>query len=189
MNAKQPAYVRVTRGEPQVRRWKEQRWILDNVIQANGPDWDQPRTKYLQFPCGMEASADFEAIRGRVKKYEDLSPAFAATARRREAKAKAAEEQGSPVTARDSYFMAAVHWGAAQWPFHDNVDENNNPHTNNEYRRYQTWYQGATHSRLRVQWTQDDYADIRSSDDEDTVYDQSTRAGRHVETGQSWIGW
>src|SRR5687768_4960097 len=124
MNAKQPAYVRVTRGEPQVRRWKEQRWILDNVIQANGPDWDQPRTKYLQFPCGMEASADFEAIRGRVKKYEDLSPAFAATARRREAKAKAAEEQGSPVTARDSYFMAAVHWGAAQWPFHDNVDEN-----------------------------------------------------------------
>ncbi|XP_012702784.1 serine/threonine-protein phosphatase 7 long form homolog isoform X1 [Setaria italica] len=67
--------------------------------------------------------------------------------------------------------------------FHDNVDDNNELHTSSEYRQYQTWYQGATRHRLRAAWTEDDYADIHSSDDEDTVYDQSTRAGRQVEAG------
>ena len=108
MSEEKGAYSRVRRGEPQVRRWTEQRWLLDNVIDANGPDWDQPRTKYLQFPCGMEASADFALIQQRVRKYADISPAFAAVARRREARARAAEEQGWTVTARDSYFMAAA---------------------------------------------------------------------------------
>ena len=65
---------------------------------------------------------------------------------------------------------------------HDNVDENE-PHTNHEFRWYQAWYQRATHCRLRVQWTEDDYADIESSDDEDMTYDQSTCAGRQVEAG------
>src|SRR3954454_8759238 len=69
----------------------------------------------------MEAAADFAGIRQRVKKYADCSPAFEATARRREAKARAAEENKDLVTARDNYFMAAIHWGAAQWP----IDENN----------------------------------------------------------------
>uniref|UniRef100_K3XS37 SWIM-type domain-containing protein n=1 Tax=Setaria italica TaxID=4555 RepID=K3XS37_SETIT len=67
--------------------------------------------------------------------------------------------------------------------FDENVDENDEPHTNSEYRQYQTWYQGATRHRLRAAWTEDDYADIHSSDDEDTVYDQSTRARRQVEAG------
>ena len=63
------------------------------------------------------------------------------------------------------------------------MDENNEPHMNREFRRYQAWYQRATHYRLRVQWTEADYADIESSDDEDTAYDQSTRVGRQVEAG------
>ena len=58
-----------------------------------------------------------------------------------------------------------------------NMDENDEPHTNREYRRYQAWYQGAT------QWPEDDYADIESSDDEDMTYDQTTRVGRQVEAG------
>jgi len=66
---------------------------------------------------------------------------------------------------------------------HDNMDENNEPHTNREFRRYQAWYQRATHYRLRLQWIEDDYAYIESSDDEDMAYDQSTRAGRQVEAG------
>ena len=61
--------------------------------------------------------------------------------------------------------------------------ENNKPHMNREYRRYQAWYQHATRCRLRLQWIEDDYADIESSDDEDMAYDQSTRAGRLVEVG------
>ena len=28
---------------PAMKRFDEQRWILDNIIRANGIDWDQPR--------------------------------------------------------------------------------------------------------------------------------------------------
>ena len=63
------------------------------------------------------------------------------------------------------------------------MDENDEPHTNREYRRYQAWYQRATRCRLRLQWIEDDYADIESSDDEDTTYDQTTHVGRQVEAG------
>ena len=111
-------------GEPDVRRWTEQRWALDNVLRSVGIDWDQPRSFYLNAACGIEASSDFAAIRERVKKYADIEPAFANTARRREAKARAAEDGGSPVTARDNYFMAAIHWGSAQWSRHENDDTN-----------------------------------------------------------------
>jgi dienelactone hydrolase len=115
-----PQPVLDQRGEPQVRRFNEQRWLLDNVIRANGVDWDQPRSLYLNAPCGVEANADFAGIRERVKKMADIGPAFAAVARRREAKAKAARDAGHPVTARDNYFMAAIHWAAAQWPYDQN---------------------------------------------------------------------
>ncbi|MEW6449225.1 MAG: alpha/beta hydrolase [Pseudomonadota bacterium] len=106
--------------QPHVKRWEDQRWALDNVIRAVTIDWDQPRSFYLNAACGMEASADFAAIRERVKKYADIEPAFANTARRREGKAKAAEAEGSLVTARDNYFMAAIHWGSAQWSRYEN---------------------------------------------------------------------
>jgi hypothetical protein len=61
--------------------------------------------------------------------------------------------------------------------------ENDKPHTNGEYRRYQAWYQGVTRCRLRLQWTEDDYADIESFDDENIAYDQTTLVGRQVEAG------
>src|SRR5213082_2068372 len=108
---RQPQPVLDKRGEPHVRRFEEQRWLIDNIIRANGIDWDQPRSIYLLAPCGVEANADFAAIRSRVQKFADCAPAFEATARRREAKARAAEEAKAVVTARDNYFMAAIHWG------------------------------------------------------------------------------
>lgn len=43
--------------------------------------------------------------------------AFESTARRRDAKARAAEAEGSLVTARDNPFMAAIHYGVAEWPY------------------------------------------------------------------------
>jgi hypothetical protein len=67
--------------------------------------------------------------------------------------------------------------------FDENVDDNNKPHTNKEYRRYQAWYHQATRSRLKLQWTHDDYANIESSKDEDTTYDHSTHVGRQVGVG------
>jgi len=106
------------------RRWTEQRWLLDNVIRAVGVDWDQPRTVSYNAPCGPEANADFAAIRERVKKYADISPVFESTAHRRETKARAAEDNDEPVTARQNYFMAAVHYAAAQWPHDENNEKN-----------------------------------------------------------------
>ena len=32
--------------EQHVRRWKDQRWVIDSVIQAIGMEWDQPRLNY-----------------------------------------------------------------------------------------------------------------------------------------------
>jgi dienelactone hydrolase len=119
-----PQPVLDKRGEPQMKRWSEQRWLIDNIIRANGIDWDQPRSLYISAPCGVEANADFAGIRERVKKMADIGPAFEAVARRREAKAKAAEDAGLTVTARDNYFMAALHWGAAQWPYDQNDETN-----------------------------------------------------------------
>ena len=106
-------------GEANPRRFTEQKWALDNVIRANGIDWDQPRSVYLSAPCGPEANADFAAIRARVQKMADIGPAFESTAKRREAQARAAAEDGASVTARDNWFMAAVHYGAAEWPYDD----------------------------------------------------------------------
>lgn len=111
-------------GRTATRRWTDQRWLLDNVIRANGIDWDQPRSVYFNAPCGFEANPDFAAIRQNVRKFADIGPAFEAAAQRREAKARAAEAAEELVTARDNYFMAAVQWGAAQWPY-DEVDEAN----------------------------------------------------------------
>ena len=101
------------------KRFSQQRWALDNIIRANGIDWDQPRSIYLSAPCGVEANADFAAIRARVQKMADIGPAFESTAKRREARARAAEADGNPVTARDNWYMAAIHYGAAEWPYDD----------------------------------------------------------------------
>jgi hypothetical protein len=105
----QPKPVLEHRGAPRVHRFEAQRWLIDNIIRANGIDWDQPRSLYLSAPCGIEANADFASIRERVKKMADIGPAFEAVARRREAKAQAAEAEKALETARENYFMAAIH--------------------------------------------------------------------------------
>ena len=106
------------------RRWVEQRWLVDTAIRSVGIDWDQPRSITYNAPCGAEANADFAAIRARVQKFTDISPAFESTARRREAKARAAEDAGELVTARNNYFMAAIHYAASQWPYDENNEKN-----------------------------------------------------------------
>ena len=110
--------------EIMTRRWTEQRWLLDNIIRSVGADWDQPRTITYNAPCGVEANADFAAIRARVQKFADLTPAFETAARRREARARAAEDADELVTARNNYFIAAVQYAASQWPFDDCGEKN-----------------------------------------------------------------
>ena len=138
------------RGAPHVHRFDAQRWLIDNVIRANGIDWDQPRSLYIHGPCGMEANADFAGIRERVKKMADIGPAFAAVARRREAKANAAAQVDRKITARDNFFMAAVHWGAAQWPYDEN-DETNVAY-NNKKRECYAKYAALSDHHVEAVW-------------------------------------
>jgi hypothetical protein len=56
-------------------------------------------------------------------------------------------------------------------------------HNNANIRAYLTWYHTATRYRLCLRWTQDDYADIASSHDENTTYNVRGREGRAVELG------
>ena len=106
---------RKPKGEPVVKRFDEQRWVLDNVIQANGIDWDQGRTGATIRGCGPSSVPDMEELRKRVKRLVDIGPAFEALAKKREAAAREAEQAGDKVAARDNYFIAANYWASAMW--------------------------------------------------------------------------
>jgi hypothetical protein len=58
---------------------------------------------------------------------------------------------------------------------HDNLYENEQPHTNFNFCAYLSWYLGVTRTRLKTQWTQADYTYLESSEDEDTSYDLAVR--------------
>ena len=60
-----------------------------------------------------------EWLQSRQQKMADIGPAFKSTAKRRESKASAAEAEGNLITARDNWYMAAIHYGAAEWPYDD----------------------------------------------------------------------
>jgi dienelactone hydrolase len=106
-----------------MRRWQEQRWILDAVIRTVGIEWDQARIAYTLGPCGPAATADFMGVRQRVQKFSDIAREFERAAHRRRAHAERMEQAGRPVAARESYFIAALLYGSAQWPlFIDSPD-------------------------------------------------------------------
>ncbi|CAO1948984.1 unnamed protein product [Urochloa humidicola] len=62
-----------------------------------------------------------------------------------------------------------------------NVKNGDGPHSNANFRAYLDWFQSATRCKFRQKWTTDDYADIASSDDDDTRYDKMCREGTQVE--------
>ncbi len=99
-----------------MKRWAEQRWILDAVISTVGVEWDQGRLGYMSAPGGPEAGPEFRAVGARIKRVADFVREFSAAARRREAKAQKFEEAGRLVAARESYMIAALHWATARWP-------------------------------------------------------------------------
>jgi len=63
----------------------------------------------------------------------------------------------------------------------ENIILSEEPHTDYSYHTNLAWYLGAMRTKLKGQWTQVDYGDIQSSDDEDTSHDLATRAGTLVE--------
>ena len=110
--------------EGRMKRWQEQRWLLDVVVQTVGIEWDQRRIGYTLGPCGPEAAPDFNGVRARVKRFNDASREFRRAAVRRESKAIQHEREGHSVAARESYFIAALLYGSAQWPIFAHTPEN-----------------------------------------------------------------
>lgn len=106
--------------EHRMKRWQEQRWILDAIVQSVGVEWDQPRLGYTMYPAGLDAAGDFRTVGIRVKKFADIDREFANAARRREARAQAFEQEGRLVSARENYFIAAMLYSAARWPIFEN---------------------------------------------------------------------
>ena len=113
---------RAPKGEPIVKRFDEQRWVLDNVIQANGIDWDQSHTAVAIRSGGTAAVPDMAELRRRVRRLVDIGPAFEALAKKRETAAVAAERNGDKILARDNYYLACNYWASAMWTI-DEVDD------------------------------------------------------------------
>jgi dienelactone hydrolase len=106
-----------------MKRWQEQRWILDSIIKTVGVEWDQNRIGYTLGPCGPEATFDFMGVRTRVQKFSDISREFGRAAARRESLARRFEEEGRTVAARESFFIASLLYGSAQWSIFENSSE------------------------------------------------------------------
>jgi dienelactone hydrolase len=100
----------------ETRRWRESRWLVDAAVERGGLDWDQPRTAAYTAPCPPEAAGDFAAAAARIRKFADIHRELAAAADRREAKARAFDDAGRLVAARESWFIAAMLWSCARWP-------------------------------------------------------------------------
>ncbi len=109
--------------ERKMKRWQEQRWLLDQVIQTRGIDWDQGRTNKILRNCGPSVAGELREISRRVQKFTDIPREFSRAAQRREELAREAEKAGHEVEAREHYYIAAVFYTNAQWA----VYEDGNP--------------------------------------------------------------
>jgi pimeloyl-ACP methyl ester carboxylesterase len=106
------------------RRFHEQKWLLDSVISTVGLDWDQLRMAVTVAPSGFEGIGDWNVIARGVRRYDEITPGFSAGAERREARAAESEARGDLVTARESYLIASIYYGIAQWPIDEASDLN-----------------------------------------------------------------
>jgi dipeptidyl aminopeptidase/acylaminoacyl peptidase len=109
--------------ERKMRRWREQRWLLDQVIQTRGLDWDQGRTGKILRNCGPGVEGELREIGRRVQKFTDIPREFSRAAQRREELAREAEKGGHEVEAREHYYVAATFYTNAMWAIY----EDNNP--------------------------------------------------------------
>ncbi|MGH7771829.1 MAG: alpha/beta hydrolase family protein [Candidatus Binatia bacterium] len=108
--------------ERKMRRWREQRWLLDQVIQTRGLDWDQGRTGKVLRNCGPSVAGELQEIGRRVQKFMDIPREFSRAAQRREELASVSEKAGHEVEAGEHYYVAATFYTNAQWAIYE--DEN-----------------------------------------------------------------
>ncbi len=105
--------------ERKMRRWREQRWLLDQVIQTRGFDWDQGRSSKILRNCGPGVAGDLNEISRRVQKFTDIPREFSRAAKRREELAQEAEKAGHEVEAREHYYIASVFYTNAMWAIYE----------------------------------------------------------------------
>ena len=140
-------------GEPKMKRFDDQRWVLDNIIQANGIDWDQGHIGVILRACGLGVQADMNTVRQRVKKYADIVPSFEALARRREAIAQEHEKNEELIPARDAYYAASVYWGTAMW----GVEEHGERLRNSNTRKRETFTKYMALADHKIEWVEIPY--------------------------------
>jgi alpha-beta hydrolase superfamily lysophospholipase len=110
--------VSETPGGP--RRFRDQRWLVDETIRTQTIEFDQPRLAYHLGPVGDElAPADMAVIRNAVKKLADHVPVVRGVAQRRERFARTADDAGHLQTAAVHWYAAAQLWSLACWPVWD----------------------------------------------------------------------
>ena len=107
------------------RRFTEQYWLIDKVIQTTGPDICFPMSGIAFGAVGPDVAGDIMAIRANIRKYPDITREYARVAVKREGMAKKAESEGHLVTARDCYFAAAIFYSMAVWPIHEDGNKTN----------------------------------------------------------------
>lgn len=105
--------------ERKMRRWREQRWILDQVIQTRGIDWDQGRTGKILRNCGPGVQGDLQEVCRRIQKFVDIPREFSRAAARREEQGRAEERAGHLLEARDHYYIAACFYTNAMWAIYE----------------------------------------------------------------------
>jgi dienelactone hydrolase len=103
-----------------MKRFNEQRWLLDNIIEANGIDWDQGHTSVVIRAGGPSTAPEMDELKKRVKRLVDICPAFEGLAKKRE---KEAEQAADKSTAREHYFCAAMYWATAMWTIDELNDQ------------------------------------------------------------------
>lgn len=111
------------KGEPVMKRFNEQRWVLDNVIQANGVDWDQSHTGVVIGSGGPSTIPEMAELKKRVVRLCDIAPAFEALAQAREAKATEAAQSGNREATAEHYYLAANYWASAMWTIDEVNDQ------------------------------------------------------------------
>jgi dienelactone hydrolase len=132
------------------RRWREQRWLVDETIRTQTIEFDQPRLIYHLAPVADDLSgADMAVIRNGVKKVADHVPVVRSVAERRERRAREAEDGGHPLSAGAHWYAAAQLWAMACWPVWEDdrlaheLDEKKNA-------AYLAWGATARHTVERV---------------------------------------
>ena len=110
-------------GEPQMRRWREQRWLLDTVVRTIGIEWDQARIGSKSRPLGAEGAAVFNAVARRIRKFDDIFREFQNEATKRNARAQQYEADGRDVAAREGYLLAAILQSTGTWAIHEDCPQ------------------------------------------------------------------